>query len=312
MAQLAAHFRNSDLAKFAALGLSEAAVRVGSAWQRPNFSRALAAASLAAGFKASLLSVAKAKAVLGDGVSAQAIRDWAVELRARQMRLQLGCIADLSRRGWNPRMTVTGLEHLAGATARRRGTILWFDNFAYRSVVGLKAFAERGHHPFVMSARSHGVSTTRFGVRWLNRPWVKQQERHVRERIVFNLSDVVAATRRVVKLLAQNHLVAIANNGDMGAKIVIPLGEAHLPVATTPLGLAVTGVSVLPVTVIETVPLAEFEITVGPPLLPSQTEDRRTAIAELGAAYADHLLPLVGAHADQWMGWRHLRLASAD
>jgi lauroyl/myristoyl acyltransferase len=290
------------------MGLSAAAVRIGSAWQRPAFSHAIALASRVAAFRLGIPSLAKARAVLGDRVSAAEARAWAIELRARQVRLQLACLADLTPGGWHPRLTLSGVEHLDDAAAQGRGAILWFDNFAYRSVVGLKAFARHGHSIVVLSARSHGVSTTRFGIKWLNRPWIRQQEQHVLERIVFTRADVVAATRHVVRLLEQHHIVAIANNGDMGAKIAVALGPAQLPVATTPLGLAAKGVPVLPVTVLETMPLAEFTIAIGAPLAPFQADDRREAIRRMGSAYADTLLPQIRANPDQWMGWRHIRL----
>ncbi len=88
----------------------------------------------------------------------------------------------------------------------------------------------------------------------------------------------------------------------------VPFAGATLRVATTPLSLATEGVALLPVTVLETRPMAAYEIQVAGPLTPPAGADRRAAVVAMAHDYAGRLLPLARAWPGQWTGWGRLQL----
>jgi lauroyl/myristoyl acyltransferase len=79
--------------------------------------------------------------------------------------------------------------------------------------------------------------------------------------------------------------------------------------STTVLGLAIqTGAPILPVGTIETKPLQDYSVIIGPALRADRSLDKERAAAEIAAGYARWLLPVVKAHPEQWSGWKSKRM----
>jgi lauroyl/myristoyl acyltransferase len=253
--------------------------------------------------------LAKVEAVFGEPVAEDVAAAWWRSFREAKYRRSIAHAAERRRAGWSPVIRLDGLDRLEAAVARGRGTILWCDWFGSESTVSMKGFAGAGIRIATVSHVLHGPARTALGVRALNRSWHAQQDRYVSERIVFGAGADTGAMRRLTELLAQNAVVRIANNAMVGKTVDVTLGRALLPVATTPLNLAVHGAALLPVAVIETVPLQEFTVRIGAPLVPA-TGDRHAAIAALAAGYGAYLVPLVRAHPGQWLGWQGLKHGS--
>jgi hypothetical protein len=102
-------------------------------------------------------------------------------------------------------------------------------------------------------------------------------------------------------------MVGITNNAFLGNYLRVPFGEnARLSVATTPLRIALRKQAALfLVNVLETEPLAGYRVTIRPaPTFPPG--EQGDPIAWMASEYAKYLLPLVGSHPDQWLGWRSI------
>jgi lauroyl/myristoyl acyltransferase len=241
------------------------------------------------------------RAVLGEAYVGSAV-DIRRQVAIHTERRRLYVAALRAGERWTPSIELIGLENVLRS---RVGVILWFDHLAHYSVPGKMAFARAGHPVWHLSSHTHGLSATRFGVRFLNPRLIKVEDRFIRGRIAFDERTLVATTRRLVELLDDGGIVSITNNASLGHAVAVPLGEtASTPIATTPLKLALRGKAALfPVSVLETEPLKSYRVTIGPAITPppAGTAD---PIAAMLAGYTDHLISLIRAHPDQWAAWR--------
>jgi len=253
------------------------------------------------------------RAVLGEAIDEAEIPAIYARSIRHGHRRRLYIAATCRRQGWSPSIELIGREKLDQARARGRGAILWFDNFAHFAVIGKRAFGEAGYPLWHLGSYLHGFSMTRYAIRFLNPRQIAVEGRYLAGRIMFDNRTLVAATRRVVEILAGNGVMAITNNANYGKSVRFPFGEkARLPIATTPLRLAAgRGVPLLPVSVIEVEPFRRYRVSIGPEITAPADVPEGEAIAAMAAAYIDYLLPLLRAHPDQWAGWGALGNALA-
>lgn len=248
------------------------------------------------------------EAVLGGPIAEDDALAWWHTTRAMKYRRSLSVAADLRRSGWAPLMTVEGTAHVEEALTGGRGVILWCDAFGLEAAVSMKALASVGLSLATVSFDMHGPARSEWGNRIVNRRWRSQQARYVTERIVFSKASPLVAMRRLRNVLADNRIVRIANNAVLGKTHSVALGGARLPVATTPLQLALQGIPLLPIAVIETEPMRSFDVRIGKPFVPNVDLPRSEGMDDLARQYADYLLALLREHPEQWINWSKLRL----
>ena len=303
-------FRGSDLRETGLLsmfGASMAALPV-SQWA----TIADQAARLAKGPRSSRYKrfAQRARAVLEtDTDDASIMRLWRAHNAALNRR-RLSVLAMQYFPRWNPRIELEGRGHVDRSIAAGRGTILWFDSFVHHSVIGKRAFHEAGYLAWQMSSVDHGFSPSRFGRRFLNPIHLAAEAPYILGRIEFDEKSALAATKRVNQSLARNEIVRITNNGYIGRqRCLVEFGTTErLPVAKAPLNMGRrNGVTILPVSVIEREPFADYLVTVAPPLVLDATATRDDSVEQAARDYASYLKPLVAAFPDQWTGWAGLQ-----
>lgn len=250
----------------------------------------------------------RVRAVFGEDMTGADVLDLWRRYRTQLHHRRLIVVAEgLGGRGYAPAVTLRGREHLEAALARGKGAILWFDNFIHHPLIGKRPFAEHGFSAWQLSSFDHGFSRTRFGRRWLNPLQLDAEARYVAGRIAFDRSSVLAATRRVIEVLAGNGIVRVTNNAYIGRQFLdVPFANGTaIRLAVTPFNFALkAGAALLPVSVIERTPFVDYEVTVAAPLVLAGGKQAATAVAAL--AYAGYLEPLVRAHPEQWRGWEGL------
>ena len=84
---------------------------------------------------------------------------------------------------------------------RGRGAIVWCDQFTAQTIIGKRALHEAGIEAHQVSVNSHGISESIFGLRFLNPPLVKVENRFLKSRIVFDRDDAYQVTIRMQKIL---------------------------------------------------------------------------------------------------------------
>jgi lauroyl/myristoyl acyltransferase len=251
------------------------------------------------------------RAVYGSDVAASVIRAWDRAFQQGVDRKRLYTVAERFTTRWGPTISLSGVDHLAAALEQGNGALLWFDGFIHGTLVAKRALHQAGYGMHYLSSEYHAVSATAFGRSVLNPVYVRAELAYLQERIVLNDTNHVACTRRMWAILRENGIVGVTNTTSANMRfIAAPFGpSARLTMSTSVLGLALqTGAPILPVATIETSPLRDYAVIIGPALLADPSLGKDQAAAAIAAAYARWLLPLVKEHPEQWSGWKSERI----
>ncbi|MEP6566066.1 MAG: hypothetical protein ABJB10_13090 [Mesorhizobium sp.] len=251
------------------------------------------------------------RAVLGNGVDAQKLFS---AMLAGLHRRRLLLAAHLVGVGWSPTIRLEGLEGLREALKRGRGAIIWCDQFTAQTIIGKRALHEAGVAAHQVSVRFHGISDSTFGLRFLNPPMVRVENRFLKSRVMFDRSDAYQVTMRMQKILKENGVVLMTNNIHAGSTFAeVGLGGngwTHL--ASAPANFAARGGAALfAMSTFETVPFRQYRAVVSPELLPTAARPAPVASGtkniELQAHYIllkrDRLLEALKLHPEQMMVW---------
>ncbi len=163
-----------------------------------------------------------------------------------------------------------------------------------------------GHPVSILTQVTHGYSSTRFGVRYLNPLRCALDEKYARERIPLFLDQPIAAMRTILALLKKGRLVAFGFRENAVNPIRVPFLGSILELGSGPVDIAYkSGAPMLSTHLIRTEP-GKFRLIYDPEIeirrdLP-RLEAARLALEE----YVRRLEPLVLAYPDQWNGWRVL------
>jgi lauroyl/myristoyl acyltransferase len=237
-----------------------------------------------------------------------AAMDLAVSLLAAVYELRLQNLRALWPGAWQPRIVLTGGEHLDAALAAGRGAVLWVGHFSFNSNVTKMALAARGQPAVHLSRPEHGFSKTRLGIALLNPLRCIPEDRTLRARIVYDRGNPAAAMRRMMKTLQENGLLTItagtwegsdvAEGAMLGGRIGVALGAPRLA--------ARTGAALLPVFTVRR-PDGAFEVAIEPPIGLPGGAARHMAETEAAQAYLRRHERWITAYPEQWRGWKEWR-----
>ncbi|MGX5827667.1 hypothetical protein [Mesorhizobium sp. 43Arga] len=256
---------------------------------------------------------AATRAVLGASIDARTLFEALLAARHRR-RLQLA--AHLAGFRWSPIIRLEGQEGLRAALLRGHGAIVWCDQFTSQTVLGKRALYEAGIEAHQVSVNSHGVSESMFGLRFLNPPLIKVENRYLKSRIVFERDDAYQVTIRIQKILKRNGVVLMTNTihaGSTFAEVAIgQSGWTHL--ASAPANFAARGKAALfAMSTFETVPFREYRAVISPELLPAEPKIGRDGAKDmvLQARYIllkrDRLLEALKLFPEQMLIWSSSR-----
>jgi predicted LPLAT superfamily acyltransferase len=239
----------------------------------------------------------------GLGLEPAAARRVVAEFRAAHLEERLQVLKERSRAGWSPSIRLDGEARLRQALAGGHGAILWVTNAVLASLVVKKALQARGYSVHHLSRPTHGLSTTRFGIRWLNPVRTRIEERYVTERVVMTQATTVAAMRRLKLALERGETVSITVGDWARRTLLVPFLGAHLRLATGPATLAArTGAPLLPVFL--TRAGAQFLVSIDE-ALPVSGEGEENGMTAL-EVYARKLESWVRLNPELWNGWDSL------
>jgi hypothetical protein len=252
---------------------------------------------------------AATQAVLGSSIDARKLFEALLAARHRR-RLQLA--AHLAGFRWSPIVRLEGQAGLQAALRRGHGAIVWCDQFTSQTIFGKRALHEAGIEAHQVSVTSHGISESMFGLRFLNPPMVKVENRYLKSRIVFERDDAYQVTVRIQKVLKANGIVLMTNNIHAGSTFTeVAFGEGgwtHL--ASAPANFAARGKAALfSMSTFETIPFHEYRAVISPELLPAEAGMGRDGAKDmvLQARYIllkrDRLLEALKLFPEQMLLW---------
>jgi hypothetical protein len=247
-------------------------------------------------------------------------------LHAARHRQRLQLAAHLAAPRWSPAIRLEGIDGLHAALRRGHGAIVWCDQFTAQTIIGKRALHEAGIEAHQVSVSAHGVSETAFGLRVLNPPMIRVENRFLRSRVVFDREDAYQVTIRIQKILKANGVVLMTNTIHAGTTFAeVAFGEGWTHFASAPANFAARGRTALfAMSTFETVPCREYRAVLSPELAPLGPAAPAETLAGDGAKNLtlqaryillrrDLLLDAVKQFPEQMMTWsRHLRLTEAQ
>ncbi|MBZ9848771.1 hypothetical protein LB565_12345 [Mesorhizobium sp. CA14] len=253
------------------------------------------------------------RAVLGDAVDTKSMFE-ALLAAIHRRRLTLAAHLVAGWR-WPPEIRLEGLEALQQALRNGRGAIIWCDQFTAQTIMGKRALHEAGVDTHQVSAQYHGFSPTKFGLRMINPPLVKVENRFLKSRIVFERTDAYQVTTRIQKVLKANGVVLMTNTIYAGSAFTeAAMGErgwTHL--ASAPANFAArAGAALFHMATIETAPFRQYraivrELSASPEAPASSARDTtgKNLVVQAGFILSkrDQMLETLKLCPEQMMAW---------
>jgi lauroyl/myristoyl acyltransferase len=230
------------------------------------------------------------------------------EQKAAVHEMRLQDLRDWRPGGWSPQMRVEGEEHLQAALKGGKGAILWLAPFVFNSGPTKIALHQKGYRVSHLSSPKHGVSETRFGIKYLNRIRCIPEDRYLVDRIVFDRHAPTTAMRRMLRALKAGDVVSIVAASTEGYEMIqVPVFGGRLPVAVGAPRLAgLTGAPLLPAFTVRD-PKLGWRIAIEPPIAlaaGASSEERCIAAA---TEFLRRSEPWVRQFPGQWRAWSKWR-----
>ena len=204
--------------------------------------------------------------------------------------------------GWHPVVRIHGTEHVEKATAEGKGIIFWGGNVAFNDLVSKIAFHRMGLEVYHYTRPVHGLSNSRFGIKYINPVRTLIERRYLGARVC--AEDNVAKAMEVLKDVVEAGGAASIKTGNRGRNTaVVPFLGGQLELATGPVVLAKRWNAVLLPTFSLRAPDGSFDVTIGAPL-ESKKQDLAAYCQDIVGQYAKQLEPIFLSDPGQWRGWR--------
>ena len=233
---------------------------------------------------------------------------FAADLRGARYEVALQCLRGYRLGGWNPKITVTGREHIDAALRRGKGCVLWVAHFVFAPNVAKVGLHELGFRVSHLSRPDHGFSSTRFGIRCLNPVRRVFEDRYLKERIVFDRGHPAPALLRARKAVAGNGIVSFTAGAWEGSSLVESgFFKSRITLAMGPVWLARAGGAVLiPVFAMRTAH-DEFVVEVDPPIDVEAGSSEEECMVAAATDFLRRHEQRVLKYPGQWRGWSSLR-----
>ena len=251
--------------------------------------------------------MARTARVTDGGMIALSPRELEVTRTAFYLEDRMQVVAAYRPGAWEPKIELSGREHLDRSLAEGRGAILWISDFTSSSLVTKLAFHRSGIEVSHLSRPTHGFSSSRFGIRFINPIRTRIEDRYLTERVSMPDDTAVAPFRILRKRLKANRVVSITVGLQARKTRTVGFLSGWTQFATGPVNLARSaGAPLLPVFTVRDVSGA-YEVHIGAPLAMPTGGARDDAFDDVIAQYARALEPFVRRFPGQWRGWPHLR-----
>lgn len=212
-------------------------------------------------------------------------------------RLQL--FRDYRPGGWRPETRIDGEQHLRDALARRKGVILWTSYFVYSGQMTKMTLARHRYKVSHLSRPTHGFSNSRFGMSVLNRIQTRIEDRYLLDRIQLQGDDTLPALMAMRRRLHKNGIVSITLGTQASQLVERPFLNGTIRIPTGPVELArLTDSVLLPVYTVRD-DYWRYTTHIGAPMASADESP-----ADVAAAFAAWLEPVVRARPAHWRSWR--------
>ena len=244
---------------------------------------------------------------LGDNSGETSAR-LASDLHAARYEVAFQCLRGYRPGGWHPKITVHGGERIGEALKLGKGCVLWVAHFVFAPNVAKVGLSRLGYRVSHLSRPDHGFSSTRFGIRTLNRVRSGFEDRYLAERITFDRAHPASALMRARKTVAKNGIVSFTAGAWEGSSVVEAdfLGS-RIALALGPVWLARTsGAVLLPVFAMRTGGADEFVVEVGEPIDVPAALPESECMEQAARTFLQRHVPHMRKYPGQWRAWSSL------
>jgi lauroyl/myristoyl acyltransferase len=206
--------------------------------------------------------------------------------------------------GWEPTIYMHGAEYVEQAVRAGRGILFWGSSFAFNDLISKIALHRMGFDIYHYTRPVHGLSDTRFGIRYINPVRTSVELRYLEARVSAEVE--ISRAMDVLKGVVEKGGAVSIKTGNRGKRRAAgPFLSGRLELATGPIALAARWNAALMPTFTLRRPNGSFDFVIGAPLDSDETDLEKRS-AEVVRLYIEQLLPLVKAEPMQWRGWRFL------
>ena len=222
-------------------------------------------------------------------------------------------LADSRRHGAGDQRVI-GLDRVTDALGRGRGVILWESSQFGRRMTAKRILHNAGLALHQVHSSDHigeletGPCDSALRRKVLQRFFDKQELRFVASIVRLSRCDAVAGSRTLLRLLRDNEILCMGNDGAYGQKILsVPfLGHARR-FATGFVTLAhMSGATMLPMFCVEA-PAGGSHVIIEEPISWDKTLDRDQAVKSVAERYTALLEFYVRRYPGEYRTWHHLR-----
>jgi len=206
--------------------------------------------------------------------------------------------------GWEPTIYLHGSEHVEQEFRAGRGIIFWGSSFAFNDLISKIALHRMGLNIYHYTRPVHGLSDTRFGIRYINPVRTSVELRYLEARVSAEV-EIAKAMDLLKGVVEKGGAVSIKTGNRGKRRATAPFLSGQLELATGPIALAARWNAALMPTFTLRRPDGSFDFIIGAPLDSDETDLEKRS-AEIVRLYTEQLLPLVKAEPMQWRGWRFL------
>jgi lauroyl/myristoyl acyltransferase len=247
--------------------------------------------------------------VLGDRMSPDLFRRAIMERRALRVEEVFQIMRDYRFDRFKPEIELRGSEHVDTALAAGKGVLLWIGLFECVELISKLALFRAGYAVHHLTHPTHGVSQSRFGMRFLNPIVVRIENRYLKERVFLNLTGSGDALATLSQRLAANSVISILASARARKVVEVPFFDGRVQMATGAVKIALAnGAPLLPV-FLECDEKGKFTVHIEPPIsrkLSTADNNLRTnspQVIDMIQEYVARLEPYVLKNPGLWKGW---------
>jgi lauroyl/myristoyl acyltransferase len=246
------------------------------------------------------------------GVAQDRLRQIIARSRVNRTEHLIHVIYSLLRKNWRPPVEIIGRQYLDEALAHGKGAVLWVAHFSFASLFTKMALSEAGYKISHVSRPEHGVSKSRFGIRYLNSFRQTAENRYLHSRIVHLRYNPEATKEAAFAVLRGNELLSVTVGAWEGRHLATGelLGSSYTVSTGAPGFAFATGAKLLSVLTTRDPSSGDYHVTIGAPL----GESARSTLAEFVCAstrelFCRHTIA-IQQMPEQWRGWNKLLSSS--
>ncbi len=205
--------------------------------------------------------------ICGDRIKTPSPRKIEIARMASLFEARLQYMREYRPGGWKPHFHIHGKKHVEKSLQNGHGAILWIAPFHFNELAVKKGLAQHGFDLTQLSVYWHGISKTRFGLKFLNPIWIKAENKYLHERVVIQPDGQFGYLRTIEKKLRKSALVAISCIPLEGQKAIQQkILNGTFPIAPGAASMALTTkADLLPVFLLQKSP-GEFDIIIEAPI----------------------------------------------